>query len=683
MSRLSRLAFALSLCVAVSAPRLFAQTAPATQSPGGSKAAPTTPASERAAADSPRTTPAGATFTIPSGWSMTTRGPMVVLEPPEPDSHLVIVDVPGAKDSDAAIAAAWAAYRPEAKRPLKLMQPQAALNGWEERKFYEYETSPNERATVFGQAWRANTYWVAILVDATDPTFEKRAAQFRLSMASLRPKGYQRESFAGKKAHPLDEKRIAMMKDFVASGMQQLGVPGVGFSLIDGGKVVFESGLGVKELGKPDKVDADTLFIAASNTKAMTTLLLAELVDEKKLRWDQPVTEVYPAFKLGDAATTSQVLVKHLICACTGMPRQDMEWLFEYREATPASAMKLLATMQPTSRFGEVFQYSNLMAAAAGYIGASLTYPGKEPGAAYDEAMRTRVFEPLGMTNTTFDFSRALKGNVAQPHAEDVDGKLRRARMDLNESVVPVRPAGGVWTSAHDLSKYVQMELAKGVLPSGKRLVSEENLLARRAPQILVGEDVSYGMALMVDKRWGIPILRHGGDLAGYHSDMIWFPDHGVGAVILTNADAGAALRGPFLRRLAEILFDGKPEAEEQLRVAAAQRKAQIAKERERLVVPPDPGEAARLATRYVSKGLGELNVTKQGPNVVFDVGEWRSNVASRKNDDGTTSFITIDPTLDGFTFVVSEREGKRGLVLRDAQHEYMFVEEPAKAGGS
>src|SRR5205814_7103851 len=220
----------------------------------------------------------------------------------------------------------------------------------------------------------------------------------------------------------------------------------------------------------------------ASNTKGMTTLLLARLVDAQNLQWNQHVIQVYPEFKLGDPNTTRQVEVKQLVCACTCLPRQDLEWIFRFKTYTPASTFTLLATMQPTSRFGEVFQYSNLMAAAAGYIGASLTYPGKEPGAAYDEAMRTRVFEPLGMTNTTFDFSRALKGNVAQPHAEDVDGKLRRARMDLNESVVPVRPAGGVWTSAHDLSKDVQMELAKGVVPSGKRLVAEEKLLARRAP---------------------------------------------------------------------------------------------------------------------------------------------------------------------------------------------------------
>ena len=257
------------------------------------------------------------------------------------------------------------------------------------------------------------------------------------------------------------------------------------------------------------------------------------------MRWNQPVTELFPAFRLGDDATTKQVLVEHLICACTGMPRQDMEWLLEYRNETPTSAMTLLGTMQPTSRFGEVFQYSNLMAAAAGFIGGVTAVPGKEPGAAYDEAMRTKVFEPLGMTTTTFDFAKALKGDVAQPHGDDVDGVVRRARMDLNYSVVPVRPAGGVWTSPRELAKYVEMELASGVLPGGKRLVSTENLLARYKPHVIVGEDVTYGMALMVDTRYGIPVVHHGGDLAGYHSDMIWLPEHGVGAVILTNGDSG------------------------------------------------------------------------------------------------------------------------------------------------
>lgn len=663
MRRLAPLASCVPLLVAFSA---FGQ-APAPAPP------------ETLAKDSPRATPAGTTFTAPAGWTLTTKDAMVVLDPPEADSHVAIVDVK-AKDADAAVAAGWAAYKPGFRRPLKLSLPQAAKDGWEERKAFSYETSPNERAVVGAYAWRKGETWAVILIDGSEPTFEKRGAPLSLALQSLRPKGHARESFAGKKAHPLDEKRLAVLRDFVATGMKLVEATGVGLAFIDGGKTVWAGGLGVKELGKPDPVGADTLFIAASNTKALTTLLLARLVDEGKMRWDQPVVELFPEFRLGDEATTKQVQVRHLICACTGMPRQDLEWLLEYRHETPASAVKLLASMQPTSRFGEVFQYSNLMAAAAGFIGGSKAVPGREWGAAYDEAMRTKIFEPLGMTTTTFDFAKALKGDVAQPHGRDVDGNLARGRMDLNYSVVPVRPAGGVWTSARELAKYVEMELAKGKLPGGGRLVSEKNLLARYEPQVLLGEDATYGMALMVDRKYGVPVVHHGGDLAGYHSDMIWLPEHGVGAVILTNSDSGVLLRGPLLRRLLEVLFDGRPEAEEALKVVAAQVKAALAKERERLVVPPEAAAVAKLAPRYVSTALGELNVTRDGSAAFFDVGEWRSRVASRKNDDGTTSFLTIDPTLGGFEFVVADRDGRRRLVVRDAQHEYVF-EEAASTG--
>jgi CubicO group peptidase (beta-lactamase class C family) len=636
------------------------------------------PAPELLSADAPRTTPGGTSFKAPAGWTLATKGPMVVVAPPEPDAEVAIldVDVNDAKDADAAVAAGWAAFRPGFKRPLTIANPQPAGDGWEERRGYVYETSPNEKLSVFALAWRAGKVWTVILVDAADATLEKRSGPYALLVGSLRPKGYARETFAGKKARPVDAKMIATLKEFLASGMTLYDVPGVSFSLIDGGKVVYEGGLGVKELGKPDRVGANTLFGIASNTKAMTTLLLAELVDEKKLRWDEPVTEAYPAFKLGDVATTKQVLVRHLICACTGLPRQDFEFIFEFANATPASTLASLGSIQPTSKFGEVFQYSNLMAAAAGFIGGSVVFPGRELGAAYDEAMRTKVFRPLGMTKTTFDFAAAQKGDFAQPHGADVDGKPARSRMDPNLSIVAVRPAGGAFSSVHELSKYVEMEIAKGALPNGKRLVSEENLLARRAPQVLVGEDVTYGMGLMVDRKYGTPVVRHGGSLFGYKSDMIWLPDHGVGAVIMTNSDSGNRLLGSFARRLLELLFDGKPEAEEQIRVGAAQRKAAIAKERERLVVPADPAEAAKLAPRYANAALGPVTVKRQaGGTVVFDVGEWYSGVASRKNDDRTISFITIDPSISGLEFVVADKDGRRVLVFRDAQHEYVFDE--------
>jgi len=157
-----------------------------------------------------------------------------------------------------------------------------------------------------------------------------------------------RESFAGKKAHALDPARIAELGRFIEQGEKETGVPGVALGLVQDGRVIFADGFGVKELGGTEKPNGDTLFMVASNTKAMTTLLLARLVDEHRFTWDTPVTSLFPAFKLGDADTTRSVLVKHLICACTGMPRQDMEWFFEYGKMTPENSLTLLGEVRRT-----------------------------------------------------------------------------------------------------------------------------------------------------------------------------------------------------------------------------------------------------------------------------------------------------------------------------------------------
>src|SRR6202030_3248381 len=127
----------------------------------------------------------------------------------------------------AAVAAAWAHYRPDANRPLRITTPQAPFNGWEERHVFNYETSPNEKAVVYALAWRAGQDWTVVIVEATRATFEKRNAAFSLVIGSLRPNGYQREIFTGKKAWPLDAERIALLKDFVQDLMQQFGIPGV------------------------------------------------------------------------------------------------------------------------------------------------------------------------------------------------------------------------------------------------------------------------------------------------------------------------------------------------------------------------------------------------------------------------------------------------------------------------
>ena len=655
-------------------PPSTAAAAPVASPSGTAAAGPTAP--EKVASDTPRTTAAGATFTVPAGWTLKSDGAQRVLSGPEPNLRMAIVDRTEAT-ADAAVAAAWRALHPSFQRPLEIAQDRPARHGWEQQRVYTYETSPDERAVVYATALRKGTAWTVTVVDASTQAFERRAAQVRLIRDSLRPNGYTRESFKGKTARALDAERIKEITGLVDRAREEAGIPGVAISLVQGGKVVFEGGFGVREMGKPAKVDPDTLFMIASNTKALTTLLLAKLVDEGKLTWDAPVTSVYPTFKLGDAGVTSEVRIKHLICACTGLPRRDLEWLLEYKGATAKTTVDFLGTVQPTTGFGEVFQYSNLLAATAGFIGGYVADPKRELGAAYDEAMRARVLEPLGMKSTTFDFARALRGNHASPHAEDVDGKASRAAMDVNYSVVPVRPTGGAWSSVRELTRYVQMELAKGTLPDGKRYISEENLLVRRAPQVASGEDQTYGMGLSVGTKYGTPVVSHGGSMIGFKSDMFWLPEHGVGGVILTSSNSGGLLTWPFIRRTLEVLFDGQPEAVEDFSSSVKARKEFIAKERERLVVPPDPALTSKLGKRYANAALGEIVVQVGAKSTVFDFGEWRSAVASRRNDDATTSFRTIDPGVNGFELVAAERDGKRALVMRDMQHEYVFLEKP------
>jgi CubicO group peptidase (beta-lactamase class C family) len=630
-------------------------------------------ASERLTADTPKTTVLGNPFIAPKDWSVRVNGSATILEAPEGDSRVALVDVQ-AKGPDEALAAAWQAYKPDATWAIKVTHDLPDRDGWSRRRAYEYITSPNEKREVDALVYYSGSSWTVVIEDLADAVAGKRGAQVALILGRLLPKGYSRESFAGKKANVLDQSRIAELGRFVEQGQKALGVPGVALGLVQDGKVIFADGFGVKELGGNEKPDGDTLFMVASNTKAMTTLLLAKLVDEHRITWETPVTTLMPTFRLGDAETTRSVLVKHLICACTGMPRQDLEWIFDYGKMTPESTLALLGTMQPTSKFGELFQYSNLMAAAAGYTAAHVIHPDMELGAAYDSAMQAYVFDPLQMKETTFDFKRAFSSNHAGAHSPDAAGKTAKAMTAINDAVIPARPAGGAWSSVRDMLKYVSMELAEGKLPDGKTYISKEPLLERRIPQVNIGKDVTYGMGLMVDTTYGVPVVHHGGDLVGYHSDMIWLPKQNVGAVVLTNGDPGWILRDRFRRKLLEVLFDGHLEAEALLNADAKSFYSSLAADRKLFTIPADANESAKLASHYANPSLGEIAVTTSATTTIFDFGEWKSEVASRKNPDGTISFITTVPGEIGFEFVVGSGP-KRTLTIRDAQHEYVFEE--------
>lgn len=616
-----------------------------------------------------------ATISVPSGWVQSSAGSATVLTAPEGDLRIALIPITQAANSDEAVSKAWALFMPNFARPVRLAEDEPGRDGWDSTRSVSYDVPPAEKHISLGVAYKKGDNHTVVLVDGALATLAKRGGQLGQLAGSLRPKGFSKESFAGQVAVPLNADRIEEIKRFTLEAMEKLKIPGVGLALIDDGKIVYEGGLGVTDLQSGAAVDQNTRFMIASNTKGMATLLLATLVDEGKLDWNRPVTDYMPTFRLGSEATTAKVLVKHLVCACTGLPRKDMQWLFNTKaDASANDTFIQLAATEPTSAFGEVYQYNNLMASAAGYLGAHIIYPKMELGAAFDRAMDKRIFGPLGMKNTTFSHSKSMAGNWAKPYDTNLDGKPTLVDMKYNDTVVPHRPAGGAWSTPHDMALYVMNELNEGVLPNGKRMVSAANLLVRRAHSVPTGSNVWYGMGLEDNATYGVSVIQHGGSMFGYKSNWFAIPAAGAGMVVLTNSDTGYALTDALQRKLLEVLYNGKAEAAENIDSIAKSNTAWAAKFRSELIYPFPSSLVDALIGKYSNLELGPLTIAREGDKIMMRATSMWSEIASKKNEDGTISIVTISPGFIGDDMLVGTRDGKATLTLNDRQHEYVWV---------
>lgn len=615
-------------------------------------------------------------YTQPESWETASDKASVEFVSPEKDLTATIVKVGKVKDAREAASKAWSVYKPDTdERDVDIVTPGSPGKGWDERVSISYETSPAEKMTVSALAMRQGEEWTVLIIDGASATANKRYAALSTLQQSLQPADYEDENFAGKTAHKLTPERIETLRDFVEKSAEALDVPGVGIALIDEGKVVWQGGVGVRELGSPAPVDEHTKFMIASNTKGMATLLLSTLADDDMLDWEQPVVELYPSFQLGSDETTQSTRVRHLVCACTGLPRKDYIFILADSGAPATDTFRQLSESQPTSDFGALFQYNNLMASAAGYLGGALAYPEMEVGAAFDRAMEDRIFEPLGMPDTTFDYGEGMSGNWARPHGLNLDGEVTAIPNDFNFTVYPHRPAGGAWSTTADMARYVQLELSKGLSPDGERIVSEENILKRRERGVEVGEDSWYGMGLFNNLEWGVPVVTHGGTLLGYRSNFIALPEQNVGAVILTNADSGAAMIGPFFRKLFEVLYDGEPKAAEEIQIAAKRIQAQSEKKSAELTMPGDEAVLSNLASEYHSPGVGTIVITDREDTKWIEAGFVEGPIATKTNPDGSVTIVSAAPGAIGLDALVGVEDGKRTLTIRDAQNEYIYTE--------
>ncbi len=619
----------------------------------------------------------GATFSAEKGWFVSQKNGVITLE--EPDHGLTVTLVENQENSaEEAVTAAWKLMQQNFEYVIQHIMKEAPRDGWDEIVQFMYTASVSAKETekkpfIFAIARRVGPTWYIELINGTKAAFDRRMAGVLLIDTSFKVPGVAEESFAHKKIHTLSAAELQEFMAFVEQARTRCEIPGVSLGIVQDGKVIWEQGFGVRALGKPEKVTPETLFMIGSTTKALTSFMMARLVEEGEFTWETPVTQIMPDFALGDAATTKQVLMKYMVSASTGIPRQDIETLFNYDHATPELRIKEMRNMKPTTGFGETFQYSNAMVSAGGYIAAHSVDKKVELGKAYDAAMQSRVFDPLDMNSTTFDFSQLEQTNHAIPHGFRVAGTYLSLEIADEKWVESIRPAGGAWSNVHDMAQYMIMELHNGVTAEGKRVISEDNLLKRREPQIKVTDKISYGLGLMMENNYGVLSVGHDGATMGFSSLMFFLPGYDTGIVVLTNARGASVFMQAVKRKFMEMLFDGKPQAQEMLTIGIDQQKTMFKKSLDDIVLKPDGEWLQQFFGTYEHPVLGKIVIRQVADGAELDAHLWRGSLGQKREKNGSLKLILTDGSFAGLEFSPQQHDGIMQLKLESGQHTYVF----------
>ena len=625
--------------------------------------------------DTKLTSPSGATFTVSKGWHVARTESMIVIQEPERELSAAFLEIT-APTVEEAIAQAWKRWKPDFSRTVRITSKPPPTQGWDEIAQIAYETSAEERRIVSGAARRKGKTYYVTLIDGAVAAAERRGAQLNIAVGSLDVAARAEENLAGRRAHALDAARLEKLVAFAEEGRKQTNVPGVALAVVQNGKIVLEKGLGVRERGTNEPVTPATLFMIGSMTKPLTSLMMARLVDSKTFAWETPITKLMPTFALGDPEATSRVTMAHTVCACTGLPRWDMEFIFESKGSTPASRIDLVRAMKPTTGFGETFQYSNLMVASGGYVAAMTATGEKDLRRAYAEAMTSEVLGPLGMMSTALDLDTARKREHARPHGRTLTFDTQPIPTEYERGVDSVMPAGGAWSTVHDISRWLLLELGNGTL-DGKQVISEANLLERRKPRVKISAFSAYGLALMIDESRGLKSIGHGGNTFGFSADATFFPEHGIGFIMLTNAQAANAYMGAVRRRLVELLFDANEEAEQGLAFGIKQQAENIKKQLTEITMIPEAAFVEPVLGTWTNPRLGTIEFRREGTGVTLDVGEWKSTVGEHKDQSGVRRLILTGPPFAGLAFWPQSTGTKTTLLFETAQQKYVFERSP------
>lgn len=420
----------------------------------------------------------------------------------------------------------------------------------------------------------------------------------------------------------------ADLDSYVARVMKEFQVPGLSVAIVKDGKVIVAKGFGVRELGKPEKVDADTRFGIASNSKIFTATALALLVEEGKLEWDAPVIRYLPAFAMYDPYVTREITVRDLLVhrSGLGLGAGDLMW-WPSSDYSREEIVRRLRYIKPATSFRSAYAYDNVLYSVAGELIEAVS------GQSWEDFVSSRILAKLGMTGSNARASLAAKGdNAAMTHAE-VEGVVRPITPFRNDNV---DPAGGINSSAADMAKWLIAQLDSGRAVDGSRLFSQRTTrqlwgmvtpipIGDPAPELeaLRPQFNGYALGLGVRDYRGRKILTHTGGLPGYVSQVTMVPSLRLGVVVLTNQESGSAFQSITYRVLDHYLgvpptdyvsIYSKLDARQAARFDSVTSAASTT--RDSASGPSLPLE--RYAGKYTDPWYGEIDITRDGDGLAI-----------------------------------------------------------------
>ena len=352
-------------------------------------------------------------------------------------------------------------------------------------------------------------------------------------------------SIAGWAASPALPISPSTIDATVARAMKAFQVPGMAVGIVKDGKLVYAKGYGVRELGKPAQVDADTLFQIGSNTKAFTTAALALLVDAGKIHWDDKVIDYLPQFRMQDPYVTREFTIRDLLTHRSGLGMGAGDLMFF--PATDFSRDEIihgLRYLKPVSGFRSKFDYDNLLYMVAGQIIPAVT------GKSWEDFVTERILDPLQMRSCAASYTRISdRSDVAAPHVV-IKGELKAIPV-LNMDAVG--PAGTINCSINGMAKWLETQLAAGKMPTGQQLFTAErseemwsmNTIIPVSPLFTTMYRThfnGYALGWGVQDVLGYKKVAHTGGVLGSVTWVAMIPELQLGVLVFTNQESGMAM---------------------------------------------------------------------------------------------------------------------------------------------